>query len=97
MVLAFIREAVERSAAEAKERGQDDAIGHLALAWKIDRTHVRRLIQRGDQYLQVLTMVLDGHSYPETAEQLGITRRECELTIRYNEDILEARGFASED
>ena len=97
MVLAFMRDAVQRAASEAKERGQDDAIGHLAIGWKIDRTHVRRLIQRGEQYLRVLTMVLDGHSYPETAEQLGITRRECELTVRYIEDFLEARGFASDD
>ena len=97
MVLAFMRDAVQRAATEATERGQDDAIGQLALGWKIDRTHVRRLIQRGEQYLRVLTMVLDGHSYPETAEQLGITRRECELTVRYIEDFLEARGFASDD
>ncbi len=97
MVLAFMRDAVQRAATEATEHGQDDAIGQLALGWKIDRTHVRRLIQRGEQYLRVLTMVLDGHSYPETAEQLGITRRECELTVRYIEDFLEARGFASDD
>lgn len=97
MVLAFVRDAVERGTAETKERGLDDAIAQLALTWKIDRTHVRRLIQRGDQYLKVLALVLEGHSYPETAERLGITRRECELTIRYIEDLLEARGFASDD
>lgn len=96
-VLAFVREAVERAAAEAQACGLDDAIAHLALGWKIDRTHVRRLIQRGEQYLKVLTLVLEGHSYPETAEQLGITRRETELTIRYIEDLLEARGFARDD
>lgn len=97
MVVTFVREAVERAATEVKVRGVDDALAQLALSWKIDRTHVRRLIQRGDQYLKVLTMVLEGHSYPETAEQLGITRRECELTVRYIEDLLEARGFASSD
>jgi DNA-directed RNA polymerase specialized sigma24 family protein len=97
MVVTFVREAVERGAAEVKARGVDDAIAQLALSWKIDRTHVRRLIQRGDQYLTVLTRVLEGHSYPETAEQLGITRRECELTVRYIEDLLEARGFARSD
>ncbi len=97
MVLAFIRDAVERGTTEIKKCGVDDAIAQLSLTWKIDRTHVRRLIQRGEQYLKVLTMVLDGHSYPETAEKLGITRRECELTIRYIEDLLEARGFASAD
>lgn len=96
MVLAFVYEAVERGAAEAKARSLDDAIAHLASTWKIDRTHVRRLIQRGIQYVKVLTLVLEGHSYPETAEQLGITRRECELTIRYIEDLLEARGFAKD-
>jgi len=93
-VIAFVRDAVERATAEVKERGTDDAIAHLALLWKIDRTHVRRLVARGEQYIQVLTLVLGGHSYPETATQLGITRREAELTIRYIEDLLEARGFA---
>ena len=60
----------------------------------IDRTHVRRLIARGDQYLRVLVAVLDGHSYPEVATQLGLTRREIELTVRYIEELLRARGFA---
>lgn len=95
LVLAFVRDAVERATAETEERGTDGAIAHLALLWKIDRTHVRRLIARGEQYLKVLAAVLGGHSYPETATELGITRREVELTIRYIEDLLEARGFAN--
>jgi DNA-directed RNA polymerase specialized sigma24 family protein len=93
-VLAFVRDAVERVAAAVKEHGVDDGIAQIALLWKIDRTHVRRLQARGEQYLKVLALVLGGHSYPETATQLGITRREAELTIRYIEDLLEARGFA---
>lgn len=93
-VLAFVRDAAERAATEAREHGRDEAIARLALVWKIDRTHVRRLIARNAQYSQVLGSVLEGLSYPETAERLGLTRREVELTVRYIEDLLEARGFA---
>jgi hypothetical protein len=38
--------------------------------------------------------VLAGHSYPEVAAALTITRREVELTVRCLEDLLAARGFA---
>jgi DNA-directed RNA polymerase specialized sigma24 family protein len=95
LVLAFMRETVERGTAEAREHGSDEAISRLALAWKVDRTHVRRLMTRGQQYLNVLSAVLEGHSYNETAAQLKITRREVELTVRYIEDLLEARRFAA--
>jgi DNA-directed RNA polymerase specialized sigma24 family protein len=93
-VLAFVRDAVERANAEVREHGRDEAIARLALAWKIDRTHVRRLVARNEQYSQVLASVLEGLSYPETAERLKLSRREVELTVRYIEDLLEARGFA---
>jgi DNA-directed RNA polymerase specialized sigma24 family protein len=93
-VLAFVRDAVERAGTEVRDHGRDDAIVRLALAWKIDRTHVRRLVARNTQYSEVLASVLEGLSYPETAERLGLSRREVELTIRYIEDLLEARGFA---
>jgi DNA-directed RNA polymerase specialized sigma24 family protein len=56
---------------------------------------VRRLVQKGTQYLGVLGAVLEGHSYPETADKLGITRREVELTVRYIEELLQARGFGA--
>ena len=92
-VVAFVRDAVERATAAVAEHG-DDAISHLALVWKLDRTHVRRLIARGAQYLAVLASVLEGHSYPQTAKRLQITRREVELTVRYIEELLAARGFA---
>jgi DNA-binding NarL/FixJ family response regulator len=92
-LLGFVHNAVARASAEADARS-DDAIARLALAWKVDRIHVRRLIARGEQYLRVLVAVLDGHSYPEVARQLGLTRREIELTVRYIEELLRARGFA---
>ena len=95
MVLAFVRDCVDKAAAAVAEHGEEDALGKLALTWKIDRTHVRRLIARREQYMKVLTSVLEGRSYPETAERVGITRREVELTVRYIEDLLEARGFAA--
>jgi hypothetical protein len=94
-VTAFVRAAAERAAAEKRDHG-DDAIARLALEWKIGRIHVRRLIARGQQYVTVLAAVLAGFSYPEVADKLGLSRREVELTVRYLEELLHARGFGSE-
>jgi DNA-directed RNA polymerase specialized sigma24 family protein len=41
----------------------------------------------------MLAAVLEGHSYPEIAKRLSISRREVELTIRYIEELLKERGF----
>jgi DNA-directed RNA polymerase specialized sigma24 family protein len=94
-VTAFVRAAAERAAAEKRDHG-DDAIARLALEWKIGRIQVRRLIARGEQYVTVLAAVLAGFSYPEVADKLGLSRREVELTVRYLEELLHARGFGSE-
>ena len=56
---------------------------------------MRRLVQRGTRYLQTLDGVLAGHSYPEVAAKLGVSRREVELTVHYLEELLEARRFAA--
>ena len=87
---AYVRAALEQARRDASDDGQT----RLALEWKIARIHVRRLVAKGDQYVAVLGAVLAGHSYPEVAEQLGVSRREVELTIRYVEELLQARGFA---
>jgi hypothetical protein len=92
-LLAFLRAAVERAEAESRDHG-DDALGRLAAEWAIPRIHVRRLVQRGATYLKVLAAVLAGHSYPETAAALAVTRREVELTVYYIEEFLTARRFA---
>lgn len=92
-VLAFVRDAVDRAAGDAREHGRDEAIARLALAWQIERTHVRRLITRGEQYTQVLDAFLAGMSYPEVAARIGRTKREVELTVRYIEEFLQARRF----
>jgi DNA-directed RNA polymerase specialized sigma24 family protein len=92
-VLAFLRDAVARADADHAERG-DDAIAELAATWSIARIHARRLVQRGGDYVRVLIAVLSGHSYPETAEALDMTRREVELTVQYVEEFLAARRFA---
>jgi DNA-directed RNA polymerase specialized sigma24 family protein len=94
LVLGFVRDAVERATAEVRDHGKEAAIARLALEWEIDRTHVRRLVARGEQYMKVMTSVLGGSSYPETAKELDLSRREVELTVRYIEDLLEAREFA---
>ena len=94
-VTAFVEAAAERAAAEKQANGDDDAIAVLALEWKIARIQVRRLLARGEQYVTVLALVLAGFSYPEVAEKLGLSRREVELTVRYLEELLAARGFAA--
>ena len=93
-LLAFVRAALDRARGEFAEHGEA-AFTRLALEWKIARIHVRRLVNRGDQYIAVLTAVLQGHSYPEVAERLAITRREVELTVRYLEELLRERGFGA--
>jgi hypothetical protein len=93
-VLAFIATAVGRVEAVSREKSGDDVLAALAAEWAIGRIHVRRLVQRGARYLEVIEAVLAGHSYPEVAEQLGSTRREVELTVQYVEELLVARRFA---
>jgi len=94
-VTAFVKAAADRAATESVAHGDDDAIARLALEWKIGRIQVRRLIARGEHYVMVLNLVLAGFSYPEVAEKLGLSRREVELTVRYLEEMLAARGFAA--
>jgi DNA-directed RNA polymerase specialized sigma24 family protein len=93
-VLAFIAAAVARVEAVSREKTGDDVLAALATEWAIGRIHVRRLVQRGARYLAVIEAVLAGHSYPEVADQQGITRREVELTVQYVEELLAARRFA---
>jgi DNA-directed RNA polymerase specialized sigma24 family protein len=92
-LISFLRAAVARADAETRDHG-DDALARLASEWDVPRIHVRRLVQRGAQYLKVIDAVLAGHSYPEVADALGISRREVELTVFYIEELLTARRFA---
>jgi DNA-directed RNA polymerase specialized sigma24 family protein len=94
-VLTALRDMVERARVEAAARGNDDAIAHLALEWRLERLHVRRLIARGEQYRAVVEALLAGHSHTDIAAQLGLSRREVELTLSYVEELLHAR-FTSE-
>ncbi len=93
LVLSSVKDMVERAATEFRTRG-DDAFTQLALEWKIARIHVRRLATKGAQFLAVLIAVLEGHSQQEIAASLAITRREVELTVRYLEELLQARFTA---
>lgn len=94
-----VEQYLMRSLSEAQhaigEHGED-AVQALAIAWKVEPLQVRRLVKKGAQYLPVLRRVLAGHSYPEIAVALEITRREVELVVSYIEEFLRARGFASE-
>lgn len=90
LVLSTVHDMVARAATEVAERG-DDAFTHLALEWKISRIHVRRLATKGEQFIAVLVAVLEGRTQTEIAKTLGLTRREVELTVRYLEELLQAR------
>lgn len=92
-VLRFVREAAARARAGLEAEGED-AFNKIALEWGVARLHVRRLAKKGDRFVAVLESVLQGRSYPETAEALGLSRREVELSIRYVEELLNARNFA---
>jgi DNA-directed RNA polymerase specialized sigma24 family protein len=93
LVVDTVREMVGRAAAEFRARG-DDALTPLALEWRIPRIHVRRLVTKGEQFLTVLVAVLEGRSHIEIAASLGLTRREVELTVRYIEELMQARFAA---
>jgi DNA-directed RNA polymerase specialized sigma24 family protein len=93
-LLSFVRTAVDHARREFTEHGEL-AFTRIALDWKVARIHVRRLVTRGEQYVAVLTAVLEGHSYPEVAERLAISRREVELTVRYLEELLRELGFGA--
>ena len=90
LVLSSVKDMVERATAEFRARG-DEVFTQLALEWKIARIHVRRLATKGAQFLAVLVAVLEGRSQQEIAASLAITRREVELTVRYLEELLQAR------
>jgi DNA-directed RNA polymerase specialized sigma24 family protein len=94
LVLTTVRDMVERAIAEFRARGEE-AFTQLALEWKLPRIHIRRLVAKGAQFAAVLVAVLEGRSQGEIADSLGLTRREVELTVRYLEELLQAR-FATE-
>lgn len=92
-VEGFLATALEH-AREVHARSGADGLQQLAIAWEVEPLHVRRLVTKGERYLPVLRLVLAGHSYPEVAAQLGVTRREVELVVEYIEGLLHARRFA---
>ncbi len=91
----FLTQALEVTRKALDEHG-DDAVSVLAIAWKIEPLHARRLVKKGAQYLPVLRLVLAGSSYPEVAAALEVTRREVELIVSYVEEFLVARRFSGE-
>jgi len=91
-LVAFLRATVASAQQEHAAHG-DDALGRLSLAWSIPRLQVRRLLQRGTDYLRVLDLVLAGSSHADTGKALGITTREVELLVGYIEELLAARRF----
>jgi DNA-directed RNA polymerase specialized sigma24 family protein len=94
LVVAELRDMVERAAAGFAERG-DEAFGALAVAWRISRVQVRRLVVHRERLVDVLTAVLEGHTQAEIAAKLAMSRREVELTVRYLEELMQARFAAT--
>ena len=94
-VVRFLIHALDATHKVLDEHGED-AVSVLAIAWKVEPLHARRLVKKGDQYLPVLRLVLAGNSYPEVAAALAVTRREVELIVSYVEEFLVARRFAGE-
>ncbi len=92
-LLSFMQSAVERAASEQEAYGEA-AVGRLAIEWSVPRIHVRRLIDRGARYLQILATVLAGSNYREVARTLELSVREVELAVHYIEELLTARRFA---
>jgi len=90
LVLTTVQDMVARANREVRSHG-DAAFTRLALEWKVERIHVRRLVTKGPQLVAVLVATLEGHSQTEIAESLAMTRREVELSIRYLEELLHAR------
>jgi hypothetical protein len=86
---------LERFLARAIDEAAEATPDELAARWQIEAIHTRRLVTKGPRYLPVLRLVLAGHSYPEVATQLSLTRREVELVVAYIEELLHARGFAT--
>ncbi|MFN0248662.1 MAG: hypothetical protein ACKV2T_17365 [Kofleriaceae bacterium] len=87
---------IERAIAEATAAVNDhagDAPELLATRWQVEPIQAKRLVAKGSRYLPVLRLVLAGHSYPEVASVLSLTRREVELVVGYLEQFLQARGF----
>ena len=78
-----------RAAAEAR-RAATTRITHLALEWQI-AAHPRAPARdaRRRRYSRCSSRCSPGHSQTEIAEQLGVSRREVELTLRYIEELLQ--------
>ncbi len=90
LVVTTVHEMVERAAAEFAAHG-DEAFTRLAQEWRVARIHIRRLATKGAQFEAVLAAVLEGRQHAEIGAELGISRREVELTVRYLEDLLRER------
>jgi DNA-directed RNA polymerase specialized sigma24 family protein len=93
LVVGELRTMVARAVAAFGERGED-ALGGLAAEWRISRVQVRRLIVHGARLGDVLAAVLEGHTQAEIATRLVMSRREVELTVRYLEELMQARFAA---
>ncbi len=90
VVYAEVARAADEAEAVGRELGTE-AAAELARRWQVKKLHGRRFIDRGQRMRQVLELLFQGHRYGSIADQLGISRREVELSLRCIEEFLGAR------
>lgn len=88
-----VRAALAQHIAEARalQSKNPDAIAILAERWRVDTRHVKRLLERGERMQQVIELLFTGYRHNDIADQLGLSRREVELALKYVEEFLSAR------
>lgn len=89
--ITYKRRQVLRDVANITDRVEQLGADEAARALGINRTHARRVAKKGAHYVPVLELLFAGHSYPEIAERLDLTRREVELIVGYVEELLTAK------
>lgn len=89
--VVYKRRQVLRDVADIVARVDELSADEAGRVLGINRKHTRRVAKKGAHYGSALELLFAGHSYPEIADQLGLTRREVELIVQYVEELLTAK------
>lgn len=90
--IAFLADSVQAATTMHTEVG-DGAFERLAATWHVAKIHVRRLVKKGGQCVEVFVSFLEGLTQVEVAERLGLTPRQVQLDLKHVREFLEARRF----
>lgn len=74
----------------------DEQLPALAARWNVSVPSLRRLRKRSSHAVPVFRAALAGLSQRETADSLGLSRRDVELTLAYVEELLRERYRTTE-